>query len=72
MNQRMNTAGDTQAIREEYKKSRRLRKLNLLVARLSVRVLRGKESLREIEMILERVSQQGYYPAVIQAIRCKN
>lgn len=58
--------------RQEYKRSRRTRKLQQLVDRMKIRVLRGEESLREIEMILERVSQQGYYPQILQAIRGRN
>lgn len=58
--------------RIQYKKERRLKNIKLLVDRLGVRVLRGEESLRDIEMILERVSQQGYYPQIIDAIRRPN
>lgn len=54
-----------------HKKARRTRNLQKLVDRLKLRVLAGSESQKHIDCVLERISQQGYYPAILDTLRRK-
>jgi ribosome assembly protein YihI (activator of Der GTPase) len=62
----------TPAERQSHKSARRIRRLKRLVDRLGLRIALGKESVKHVDAVLKRISEQGYFPQAIDAVRRKN
>ncbi len=52
----------TPAERQSHKSARRIRRLKRLVDRLGLRIALGKESVKHVDAVLKRISEQGYFP----------